>query len=327
MPRNRFYDRNKDHHTLRGFQNSEPIEFKQSDILKWRQDRALKKYPHPPKGGYKAFIEQWWQPADFNVDDDAIWWLGHSTVLFKIGEQTILTDPVFSQRVSPITFAGPIRQTPPPTTIAQLPPIDIVMISHDHYDHLDLPSIKALIKRFPNIQFLVPLGLKLLIKQQITHNIAEMDWWDNRQIGDSLFTFVPAKHWSARGLLDRNSSLWGGWVINNDQRNFYFMGDTGYSTQLHEIPQRLGNIDFAVIPIGAYAPRWFMQAQHIDPAQAVQLHQELNCQRSLAVHWGTFELADEPLDEPPTLLHRILEKKRLSPASFNAIKIGDHLPL
>lgn len=328
MAKNRFYDPQKDHHTLRGFQNPEPIEIKQSDILKWRQERAVKKNPHPPKGGYDEFKNLWWQKADFKAtDDDAVWWLGHSTLLFKVGKQTILTDPVFSHRISPITFAGPTRHTPAATTVQDLPNIDVVVISHDHYDHLDLPSIKALIKRFPNIEFLVPLGLRLLIKQQITHNITEMDWWDNKQIRDSLFTFVPARHWSARGLLDKNFSLWGGWMIRNNNRNLYFMGDTGYSTHLHEINRRLGDIDFAAIPIGAYAPRWMMQAQHIDPAQALQLHQELHCKRSLAIHWGAFELADEPLDEPPALLATLLKKQRIDADSFKAIKMGEYLTL
>lgn len=327
MPRNPFYDFRKGHHTHRGFVNVEPFEIKQNDVIKWRQERIQNKYPQPPKAGYRAFQNQWWQQADFNVKHDAVWWLGHSTVLFKLGKQTVLTDPVYSDRISPITFAGPKRHTPAAATVEELPEINVVVISHDHYDHLDLPSIKALLKRFPNIEFLVPLGLKLLMKQQGARRISEMDWWDSHTVDKTLFTFVPARHWSARGLLDKNASLWGGWVMNNHKRNLYFMGDTGYSSQLAEISQRLGKIDFAAIPIGAYAPRWMMEAQHIDPAQAIQLHQELDCRRSLGIHWGAFELADEPLDEPPELLAQLLKEKQIDSDDFKVIPMGDYLKI
>ncbi|CAK9883854.1 MAG: putative protein [Candidatus Erwinia impunctatus] len=327
MPKNPFYDSSKTHHTPHGFQYPEPIAFELQNVWKWRVQRSYNRYPHPPQGGYEAFSREWWQAAEFTFDNDAVWWLGHATLLFRIGQQTVLTDPQFSLRASPLSFVGPKRKTPLAATIDQLPHIDVIVISHHHYDHLDAPSIRALISRFPECQFLVPLGVKALVTSLGARYVSELDWWQDITLNGTLFTFVPAKHWSARGLTDRNRTLWGGWMFNRAGRNYYFMGDTGYSTLLHEIPRRLGPIDFAAIPIGAYAPRWFMQSQHIDPQQAVQLHQELGCRRSLAIHWGVFELADEPIDEPPRYLAEALKTQRLTPDSFSAIRMGDFLAL
>lgn len=324
---NPYYNPKKTHHSKQGFENPEPIKFDSSDYQRWRKERAAQKLPKVPGQGYTAFVKRWWQKADFSSVSDRIWWLGHSTLLLQIGGVRFLTDPVFSRRVSPVSFAGPQRKTEVAATIAELPSIDAVVISHNHYDHLDSYSVNQLIKRFPEVHFFVPLGLKRWMVRRGAKQVTELDWWDNTVFRDSQITCVPARHWSSRTLWDRNRSLWAGWFIRYCDFRFYFMGDTGYTHQLSEISDRLGAPDLAAIPIGAYQPRWFMQQQHIDPFQAVQLHRELLCKRSLAIHWGAFELADEPLDEPPLKLEEALRDLGVASSDFQLIKIGSSIDL
>jgi L-ascorbate metabolism protein UlaG (beta-lactamase superfamily) len=324
---NPYYDPALAHHTPQGFRNLEPSSRGAGDLQRWRRERREARLPRPPAVGYDAFREAWWQPADFSLGGDAAWWLGHACVLLRLGGLHVITDPVLSPRASPLSFAGPRRRTPVPATVAALPPIDVVLISHNHYDHLDRRSVRQLARRFPEALFLVPLGLKRWLQREGVRRVEERDWWQSAQAGGAEFTCVPARHWSARSLWDRNRTLWGGWVVRAGDFRFYFAGDTGYSERLAEIGTRLGPIDLAALPIGAYAPRWFMQGQHVDPAQAVQLHRELGCRRSLAIHWGAFELADEPLDEPPALLAEALREQGVAADDFRAIRIGARWPL
>ena len=312
------------HHKKKGFDNTEPFSIKLTDALRWRLQRKVL----PPKGGYQAFIQNWVSSIDISLSGDRVWWIGHSTTLIKLNEQWILTDPVFSNRVSPVQFIGPKRRTKPAITIEKLPPINVVVISHSHYDHLDFNSICQLITQFPQITILVPLGLKSKLLKWGAKQVIELDWWQSTNVNGITFNATPAKHWSNRGAFDVNKALWSGWVMQTDidkplsTKTVYFMGDTGYCASLKKITDKFKQIDLALIPIGAYAPRWFMQSQHIDPQQAVQLYDELNCQSAIAVHWGAFELADEPLDEPPTLLNS-LKKDR----AFYILKIGDSLAI
>jgi L-ascorbate metabolism protein UlaG (beta-lactamase superfamily) len=324
---NPYYDPAQPHHTPQGFRNLEPAARAPGDLQRWRRERREAKLPRPPASGYEAFQAAWWQPADFAPAGDAAWWLGHACVLLRVGGLHVVTDPVLSPRASPLAFAGPRRRTPVPATVAQLPPVDVVLISHNHYDHLDRRSVRQLARRFPEALFLVPLGLKRWLQREGVRRAEELDWWQSARLGGAEFTCVPARHWSARSLWDRNRTLWGGWVMRADGFRFYFAGDTGYSGRLAEIGVRLGPFDLAALPIGAYAPRWFMQGQHVDPAQAVQLHRELGCRRSLAIHWGAFELADEPLDEPPALLAEALREQGVAAEDFRAIRIGGRWPL
>lgn len=325
--RNPYYDPALPHHLPQGFRNQEPASRNAGDLQRWRKERREAHLPKPPADGYATFREIWWQPADFSAAADAAWWLGHACVLLRVGGLHVLTDPVLSPRASPFSFAGPKRRTPVPATVAQLPVIDAVLISHNHYDHLDRRSVRQLARRFPDALFLVPLGLRAWLEREGARRVQELDWWQSTRLGDAEFTCVPARHWSARSLWDRNRTLWGGWVMRHAGVCFYFAGDTGYSERLAEIGARLGPIDLAALPIGAYAPRWFMRGQHVDPAEAVQLHRELGCRRSLAIHWGAFELADEPLDEPPALLAEALREQGVPAEEFRAIKIGARWPL
>lgn len=325
--RNPYFNASLAHHTPGGFRNLEPFTHAEGDYRRWRKERRARKLPRAPAGGYEAFAQRWSQCVDFAETGDAAWWLGHACVLLRVGDLHVLTDPVFSQRASPLSFAGPRRRTPAPVSVAQLPLIDVVLISHNHYDHLDKRTVQQLARRFPQALFLVPLGLAKWLRRRGVKNVRELDWWQWVEHGGARFSCVPARHWSKRTLWDTNRSLWSGWVMQHPRLAFYFAGDTGYSANLAQVGERLGPFDLAALPIGAYAPRWFMHAQHVDPVQAVRLHRELRCRRSLPIHWGVFELADDPLDEPPALLAEALRNQHVEPAHFAPIPIGARLRL
>ncbi|CNE14663.1 MBL fold hydrolase [Yersinia nurmii] len=325
--KNPYYDASKPHHTEFGFQNLEPVAHHSRDLKRWREERKRQSLPKPPSQGYPAFIAQWCQQADFSGEDDAAWWLGHACVLLRIGGRTVLFDPVLSSRASPLHFYGPHRKTPVPTKVEGLPNIDVIVISHNHYDHLDVRTVTQLLKHSPQVSFVVPLGLKPWLLNHGVKVIHEMDWWESNKIADTEFHCVPARHWSMRTPWDRNHSLWSGWVVKQQGINFYFSGDTGYCKQLVEIGERLGPFNYAALPIGAYAPRWFMQAQHMDPQQSVQLHQQFSEPVTIPIHWGVFELADESLDEPPEQLALALAAADCDKGRFKPIKIGGRITL
>lgn len=205
----------------------------------------------------------------------------------------------FSRRASPLSFLGPQRKTPVTLSISELPQLDAVLISHNHYDHLDNATVRQIARRFPDVQFFVPLGLKHWLQRRGVKYVTELDWWQAYTWQGMTFTAVPAQHWSMRSPWDRNRSLWCGWIIEAQQIRFWFSGDTGYNEDLAQIAQRLGPLDAAAIPIGAYEPRWFMGNHHMDPQQAVALWQQMGRPMAIPIHWGVFELGDESLDMPP----------------------------
>jgi N-acyl-phosphatidylethanolamine-hydrolysing phospholipase D len=249
-------------------------------------------------------------------------WIGHATMLLQYRGINVLTDPIFSQRASPVSFAGPRRVNPPALTIEQLPPIDFVVISHNHYDHLDCVTVRRL---GAGPLWLVPLGLKKWFTDRDlpADRISELDWGQNKTSGPASFTLTPAQHWSARSLWDRNQTLWGSWLVRIGGKNIWYSGDTGYNPyQFKEIGRRAGKIDLALISIGAYEPRWFMQGVHVNPAEAVKIHRQINSRYSLGIQWGTFRLTAEPIDEPPQKLRQALVEHGVSPAEFETIAIG-----
>ena len=256
-------------------------------------------------------------------DQSAVWWLGHATVLLRIAGLHVITDPHLSYRASPLPFLGPRRHVPAPAAADELPKIGLVLISHNHYDHLDRSTIRALLHRNPGTVFLAPLGLADWLRRRGAVHVHELDWWQKHEHEGIEIHCVPAQHWSARGLFDRYKTLWCGWVLRSGSFSFYFSGDTGYTPRLTEISMRLGPPDLAALPIGAYAPRWFMGPQHIDPPEAVRLHRELGVKQSLAIHWGTFELADDRLDEPIESLQRVMAEQDLSPRDFWIFRQGE----
>jgi N-acyl-phosphatidylethanolamine-hydrolysing phospholipase D len=228
--------------------------------------------------------------------EPSLTWIGHSTFLVRMDGVTFLTDPMFSNRASPFSFMGPPRLVPPGVPLDALPKIDFVLLSHDHYDHADLPTVRWLIQR--GVRFVAPLGLGQWI-ERAGGQATELDWWQDVELDGVRIHCVPAQHFSGRSLRDRFRRLWAGHVVDGHTRRFYYVGDTGYSDVFKEIGRRLGPIDLATVPIGAYLPSAMMHRVHVTPEEALRIAKDVQARRAVAMHFGTFDLADEPLDEPP----------------------------
>ena len=323
------------HHRSGGFQNNY-LDFAprgMADFLRWRWNAVRDGLPPAPGAPTPSVLPD----LDFihaNASagaamQPAVTWIGHATVLAQVGGINLLTDPIFSDRASPLSFAGPKRVHAPGLALQQLPRVDLVVISHNHYDHCDAPSLQAL-----NAQtgkpplFLVPLGLKAWMADIGITNVIEMDWWQSHRVGSVEVVMTPVQHWSGRGLGDRLQTLWGGWAVFAPDAHLYFVGDTGFSRDFSDVARRFaprqkeGGFDIALIPVGAYEPRWFMKEQHVDPDEALRIHLDLRAKRSLGIHWGTFELTDEPLDEPPRALARARIKAGVSEDVFFLLALG-----
>jgi L-ascorbate metabolism protein UlaG (beta-lactamase superfamily) len=277
----------------------------------WPDHREFPKQPQPPKsvGGEKLRVT----------------YINHATLLIQAGGLNILTDPHFSERCSPVQFAGPKRVHSPGVPFEELPKIDVVLISHDHYDHLDLPTIEKLVKR-NQPQFFVGLGVKSRFNHEA--NVTELDWWESTEVTQDLkIHFVEVQHFSGRLPWDRNSTLWGGFVIELAGHKIYFGGDSGYGGHYLRTYERFGHMDLSLLPIGAYAPRDFMGPVHVDPEQAVQAHQDLKSKKSIGMHFGTFQLTAEEIDEPLRLLKTETKKAGLAENSFITLKPGQSVEL
>lgn len=259
----------------------------------------------------------------YQSNNDFVQFINHSTVLIKLGDLTILTDPIFSERCSPFTFIGPKRVHQPGVLFETLPKIDVVLISHNHYDHLDISSLKMLQEKFDPL-IITGLGLKQFFNKQQLSNIQLLDWWENTSIHSSKITFVPAQHFSSRGLFDRNKALWGGFVVENKKlgKRLYFAGDTGYGSFVDQLKTSFPEgFDLSLIPIGAYLPREIMQTMHINPREAFKIHQQLNSKKSIGIHWGTFQLTNESRNAP---IHEIeYLKKQANDSQFFILQPGE----
>jgi L-ascorbate metabolism protein UlaG (beta-lactamase superfamily) len=256
--------------------------------------------------------------------------VGHSTVLIQMDGMNILTDPIWSMRASPFSWIGPRRHRAPGIRFEDLPSIDIVLQSHDHYDHLDIPTVKRIASRW-HPKFVVPLGVRArFARKRITspEQISELDWWQTADMGNNMkITSVPARHFSGRSLRDRNKTLWCGYVVQSPSGAVYFAGDSGYGSHFQEIKRRFPEIRLAFLPIGAYIPQWFMGPVHVSPADAVRAHAELGTATSIGIHFGTFRLADDGEDEPVNELRRALDaRKPLNPFFTLASGEGRDLP-
>ena len=329
----------KPHHTAQGFQNNyggnvvRPL----SDLLLWKADQFRNNLPPDPKTPTPrvkadlAFIQANARAGAAMVP--AVTWIGHATALVQASGLNVLTDPIFSERAFPVQFAGPRRAQPPGVLLADLPHIDVVVISHNHYDHLDRNSVFALSQQNGGSPlFLVPLGLRAWMEGIGITNVRELDWWQSVTVGGVEFVLTPVQHWSARSLSDRRETLWGGWAMFGPDFHWYYSGDTGYSRDFADTRARFadrqntekgGGFDLALIAIGAYEPRWFMKEQHLNPAESVQVHRDVGAKRSVAVHWGTFNLTDEPLDQPPQDLAAARAAANLPAEDFFLLAVGE----
>jgi N-acyl-phosphatidylethanolamine-hydrolysing phospholipase D len=315
----------KPHHTKNGFQNLYP-HGKPSflDFLKWRWRRRSQivvcgqNYNFMTAQNNAAFLQS-------NHTQNTLTWIGHATVLLQLDGKNILTDPHFSSYASPLRLAGLRRVIRPGISLEELPKIHMVIISHDHYDSLDTKTLKNLhgLEQGKDAIFYVPLGLKRWFRRRGIRRVTELDWWESHNQGEFKITAVPAQHWSKRSLFFKNKTLWAGWVVQTKAFKFFFAGDTGYSPIFREIGRKLGPFDVSAIPIGAYEPRWFMRHHHISPEEALQIHLDVASKKSVAIHWGTFILTDEPLDEPPQRLKTALKKRQMPDHVFLAIKHGE----
>ncbi|SFB54441.1 L-ascorbate metabolism protein UlaG, beta-lactamase superfamily [Amycolatopsis marina] len=244
-------------------------------------------------------------------------WIGHSTYLVRTGGISVLTDPVWSTKIPGV----PPRLTPPGVAWADLPEIDAVLISHDHYDHLDAPTVRKLPRHTP---ILVGAGLGRWFRKRGFSEVVELDWWESAEVGGVRFDFTPAHHWSRRSMFDTCRSLWGGWVITPQHGpRSYHCGDSGYGTWFGEIGDRYPGIEVAMMPIGAYEPRWFMRAVHMDPAEAVRALGDLGARRLAAMHWGTFVLTREPVEQPLELIRKEWATAGRDAADLWALAVGE----
>ncbi|MDB5966267.1 MAG: fold metallo-hydrolase [Polaromonas sp.] len=340
---NPYYDPAKPHHTREGFRNNyiDTVSKGFGELVRWQIERRQQGVPKPAERPTPqqppdlAAIQAYAGPGT-TPKAPLITWVGHATMLVQAGGLNVLTDPVFSERASPFQFIGPQRAQPPGIALADLPPIDVVLISHNHYDHLDKAAVQEIARRSKaagrSTRFLVPLGLKAWFADLGIEDAVELDWWDRHVVRGVEFNFTPVQHWSARGLGDRSQTLWGGYAVFAPDFHWYFSGDTGYSKDFADTAARFagrqtaaqgGGFDLALIAVGAYEPRWFMKEQHVNPAEAVQIHRDLHAKRSVGVHWGTFELTDEPLDQPPRELAAARGVQGLSEQDFSVMAVGE----
>jgi N-acyl-phosphatidylethanolamine-hydrolysing phospholipase D len=314
-----YHDPAKPHRGPDGFRNNYPHAEK-GGFWRWKWEQLRDGLPRDPEDGYRFETA-----APTLVGNPSVTWVGHATVLLRVGGMSVLTDPHFSERASPVSFAGPKRVVPAVPRLEELPRIDAVVISHNHYDHLDQDSVRRLAEQAGGSpRFFVPLGLKDWFARRGIEDVEELDWWERRDYKGLEIHFVPVQHWSKRTLTDENQTLWGGWVVRHPELSFFFAGDAGYSQDFADIRKRFGGFDLAAIPIGAYAPRWFMQIMHLDPSEAVRVHHDVNARQSVAIHWGTFaNLTDESLYEPPQRLADERRKAGLAEDAFFVLKHGE----
>jgi L-ascorbate metabolism protein UlaG (beta-lactamase superfamily) len=285
------------------------------DMLRWRWDRMRAGTPPDATSPWRAPV----RPNDgalVRTLPASLTWIGHATFLLRLGGKLIATDPIWSSRISGVVP----RLSPPGLALEAAPAIDVVTISHNHRDHLDAPTLRRI---GPRALYVVPLGNGRLLRSLGLERIVELDWWQTHREGDLEITAVPARHWSMRYPWDRNDMLWSGFVFRGPEGAAYHAGDTGFFDGFAEIGERLGPLDHALMPIGAYAPRWFMQPQHLDPDEAVEAFEALGARHLVAMHWGTFRLTDEPLVEPPSRIRALWEARGAGPDRLWLMDVGE----
>jgi L-ascorbate metabolism protein UlaG (beta-lactamase superfamily) len=266
------------------------------------------------------------RPPAPGPNEVSVTFVGHSTFLIQTPEGNALIDPVYAERASPLPFAGPRRTRRPGVRLDDLPPISLVLLSHNHYDHCDLDTLRRLERRF-HPAAVTPPGNARLLRAAGFRNIEELDWWQRSSTAPLPVTVTPAQHFSARHPFDRNRALWGGFLIEVAGRRIFHAGDSGYGSHFREIGRRLGPIDLALLPIGAYEPRWFMKDVHVNPAESVQAHLDLGARGSVAMHFGTFQLTPEAIDQPVRDLAQALKDRGVPAEQFRVLETGESLPV
>ena len=314
----------REFHNLDGVPAGRPV----LDLLRWKVlgGGGVKWPEHPSPDSVAPAL-----PASLEPGNIAATFVGHSTFLLQFTDGlNVLTDPVWSERASPVTFAGPRRARPPALAFDALPPVGAVLVSHGHYDHLDTATLRRLDKQFSPL-FVTGLGNRAFLQQLGLRRVEELDWWQSLSVpgerGGLEITFTPAQHWSARSAGKRNRTLWGGfWLrVAEGGKTVFFAADSGLGRHFKLVRERLGVPDVAFVPIGAYEPRWFMREQHMNPDDAVQAHLALGSPRSVAMHFGTFRLTDEGIDQPARDLATSLAARGVPPERFVVPRFGETL--
>ncbi|MFN8790327.1 MAG: MBL fold metallo-hydrolase [Bdellovibrionales bacterium] len=308
-----------DHFDGKTFRNTPPTRTKSFfEVAKWQWTREKVEWPDKRPVTVRQELAPVQDPKAI-----AVTFVNHSTFVIQTQDFNFLTDPIWSDRSSPFQWVGPKRAHDPGVQFESLPPIHYVLVSHNHYDHMDASTLKRLHERFKT-QFLVPLGDKKNLQSFGVPHGHEMDWWDEFKISEDVkIVFTRCQHWSARGLFDRNESLWGSYLLIYKGKKIFFAGDTGYADHFTEIERRYGAMDLALLPIGAYEPRTFMREHHMNPAEAVQAHRDLKSKQSLGMHFGTFQLSDEQYNQPPQDLEKAAQEAGLPAGSFRTLNVGE----
>ena len=321
-------DPGRPHHGPRAYRNTHPFSLPSlGSLLAWQ----LRHWWAPPGEHRPEMIPLTTGEAAAlraNRSRSSVSWLGHASSFIQLAGCNILLDPVLSPRVSPFRFLGPRRQVPMPLDLPDLPRIDLLLVTHLHYDHLDFPTLQRLAAQPGGAPMaVVPLGVARALRRAgfPARHIIQLDWWQQHQHGPVSVQLTPAHHWSNRGPWgDLNQALWGGFLLQGSGLKIWFPGDTGYQAQLFdEIGQRIGPVDFALLPIGAYEPRHIMRQQHVNPEEAVRIFRQVQARQAWAVHWGTFILTDEPIQQPMAELAMALREQGVSARDFQLPAIGE----
>lgn len=287
-------------------------------LLKWQRTRTTPRWPVAAPENVAPTL-----PGRVGDGEAFVTLVNHCTFLIQLPGCNLLTDPVWSKRVSPFSFAGPKRIRPPGVAWGQLPKVDAVLVSHNHFDHLDVATLRELRARFAP-KFIVGLGNRGLLEAHGIRDVEELDWWQtSRAVAGAAVTYTPAQHWSARSFSEKNTTLWGGFWIGHDRRRIYFAGDSGYTADFADVRQRFGTPDLALLPIGAYEPRWFMSGAHMAPDEALRAWRDLGEPRTLAMHFDTFPLADESFGDAERELAAAREKAGVAAERFRAPGTGE----
>ena len=296
-----------------------------SAFFRWQWQRVRNGVaPSPPPGSFPLATPRIAHPRA-HEHECRVTWLGHASFLLQIGGLNLLLDPVLSKRASPFARFGPARFAEAPLRVDQLPPIDAVLLSHDHYDHLDEPTVLSLSRQFgADLKWITPLAYRDWFEKRGVHALIELEWWQSAQLGDLQITATPAQHWTRRGW-SYSERLWCSYMIRAPHFSTFFCGDSGYCPAFKEIGAEFGGCDIAMLPIGAYEPRWFMRFSHMNPEEAVQSFLDLNARTFVPMHWGTFRLTDEDMLEPPRRLRAAWAEAGLPPEQLAILQHGETL--